>query len=177
MNVPSIPFLQGKYALRQYRLDALMGKTKKELEILFLSGQTPSIEEIKGPTRGKVLSGIAHLQHPMGVYLTNVPFLPWKGKQFETISPTEGRGINLVELWPTKQTMFHFETAIVKSLIDGDNDVFSLNYDLPGNPWFIRKIRDDLKKIDEGLFLGTANFRTKSGYRLALYFALETEQR
>lgn len=176
MNVPSIPFLQGKYPLKQYRLDALMGKSKQELESLFLSGQTPSMEEIQGPTRGKVLSGIAHLQNPLGVYLTNIPFLPWKGKQFDLVNKNEGKGINLIELWPTKQTMFHFETAIVNSLIDGDNDVFSLNYDLPGNPWFIRQIRDDLKKIDDGLFLGTANFRTKEGYKLILYFALETEQ-
>lgn len=176
MNVPTIPFLQGKYPLKQYRLDALIGKTKAELDTLFLSGQTPTIEEIQGPTRGKVLSGIAHLQIPMGVYLTNIPLLPWKGKQFEAINKNEGRGINLIEIWPSKQTMFHFETAIVKSLIEGDNDVFSLNYDQPGNPWFIRQIRDDLKKIDDGLFLGTANFRRKNGYSFILYFALETEQ-
>ena len=176
MNVPSIPFLQGRYPLKQYRLDALMGKSKAELDALFLAGQTPTIEEISGPTRGKVLSGIAHLQLPLGVYLTNVPFLPWKGKQFDAVSKSEGRGINLIELWPTKQTMFHFETTIIPSLIAGDNDVFSLNYDQPGNPWFIRQIRDDLKKIDDGLFLGTANFKTKNGYRFVLYFALETEQ-
>ena len=38
------------------------------------------------------------------------------------------------------------------------------------------KRRDDLKKIDDGLFLGTANFRRKNGYSFILYFALETEQ-
>ena len=176
MNVPSIPFLQGKYPLKQYRLDALMGKSKSELETLFLNGQTPSIEEFQGPTRGKVLSGIAHLQNPLGVYLTNIPFLPWKGKQFNRINKGEGEGINLIELWPSKQTMFHFKTAIVESLITGDHDVFSLDYDQPGNPWFIRQIRDDLKKIDDGLFLGTANFRIKNGYKFILYFALETER-
>lgn len=176
MQVPALPFLQGKYALKQYRLDALMQKSKAELDQLFLAGQTPSMNEIKGPTRGKVLSGVAHLQNPLGVYLTNMPVLPWKGKQFETINKEQGRGINLIELWPTKQTMFHFETAIVPSLIDGDNDVFSLNYDLPGNPFFIRAIRDDLKKIDDGLFLGTANAKIKGSYKFVLYFALETEQ-
>lgn len=176
MNVPSIPFIGGKYELMQYRLDSLMGKTKEELDNLFLNGATPTIEKIQGPTRGKVLSGIAHLRLPLGVYLTNVPFLPWKGKQFEADDANHGHGINLVELWPTKQTMFHFNTSIVPSLIEGDNDVFSLDYDLPGNPWFIRQIRDDLKKIDEGLFLGTANFKTRTGYRFVLYFALETEQ-
>lgn len=176
MQVPSVPFLNGKYPLKQYRLDALMGKTKAELDQLFLSGKTPEITDIQGPTRGKVLSGIAHLKIPMGVYLTNIPLLPWKGKQFEAIDNSSGKGINLIELWPTKQTMFHFETAIIPSLLQGDNDVFSLNYDLPGNPFFIRAIRDDLKKIEEGLFLGTANAKINSTYKFVLYFALETEQ-
>ena len=80
---------------------------------------------------------------------------------------------------PADQTETHdhsLSVFLLPSLIEGDNDVFSLNYDQQGNPWFIRQIRDDLKKIDEGLFLGTANFRTKSGYKFILYFALETEQ-
>jgi len=47
------------------------------------------------------------------------------------------------------------------------------DYDQPQNPPGIRRIRDYLKEIDRGLFLGTSNIELAGGYRFILYFALE----
>ena len=56
----------------------------------------------------------------------------------------------------------------------GTDNVYNLNYDLPGNPWYISRIRDDVKKIGEGLFLGSANFKIMGEHRFLVYFVLES---
>jgi len=160
--------------ITHHTLDSLMLLNKEELDELFLEGETPTIAEISGPTDGRVLAGIPPLTIQGLVRLVNNPLLPWKGKAFEPIDQHHGKGKNRIEIGSMKQRWFHFNTSIIPSLV-GAGDVFSLDYDQPGNPWFIRQIRDDLKKIGENLFLGTANFKVKDGYKLVLYFALETK--
>ena len=41
----------------------------------------------------------------------------------------------------------------------GPNDVYCLNYDLPGNPGIIRRVRDDIKKVGDGVYLSTDDWR------------------
>ncbi|MBF0224590.1 MAG: hypothetical protein HQK76_03960 [Desulfobacterales bacterium] len=150
-----------------------MGKTKYELDELFLNGETPTIEEIKGLTNGRVLAGILPLANKYIRYIINLPFiLPWKGKFFDPITKDMGKGKNRIEYGLLKIKLFNFETNIIDPLV-GDNKVFSLNYDLSGNPWFIRQIRDDMKKISKKLYLGTANFKWRGEHKFVLYFALE----
>jgi hypothetical protein len=49
-----------------------------------------------------------------------------------------------------------------------------LNYDLESNWSIVRRIRDDLKRIRPGLYLGDGNLRRDDGnYEHILYFALE----
>lgn len=156
-----------------HTLDSLLDLSKEELDDLFFNGETPTIAEISGPTEGRVLAGMPPLQWPQLIHVINNPLLPWKGKAFEPIDEFSGKGKNRLEIGPVKQLVFHFNTHIIPSLV-GAGDVFSLDYDQPGNPWFIRQIRDDLKKIGDNLYLGTANFKVKDGYRFVLYFALQT---
>ncbi|MGK5091186.1 hypothetical protein WDW89_04110 [Deltaproteobacteria bacterium TL4] len=154
-------------------LSDLTNKTVEELDQLYLSAETPSISELDGQMKGRVLAGESVLENQhLRNLLMNPLYLPWKGKVFTPISPTKGEGENRVEVGLFKSRLFHFETREVPPLV-GKNNVVALNYDLPENPWFIRHIRDDLKKLSEGLYLGTANVKIKDNYQFVLYFALE----
>jgi len=142
----------------------------EELDELFLLATTPAIRELDGSTDGLALAG--------KIPADRLPWNPWKGKVFEPLSDHEGRGKNRIEstfIDLFKFELFEFRTSIVPPLM-GEDDVVMLNYDLDGNPGLIRKIRDDLKKLKEGLFLGTANLRQDDGsYKFAIYFGLQLE--
>jgi hypothetical protein len=47
-----------------------------------------------------------------------------------------------------------------------------LDYDHPENPWLIRAIKDEIREVRPGLYLGQAYFQLRTGPRLVLYFAL-----
>ena len=55
----------------------------------------------------------------------------------------------------------------------GAFEAVQLDYDHPGNPFFIRLIKDEVRQLRPGLFLGQAYLDRKNAPRLVLYFALE----
>ena len=71
-----------------------------------------------------------------------------------------------------KVRWFKFDTFIARSRA-GEFDAFQLDYDNPGNPFFIRAIKDEVRELRPGLFLGQAYFKTKKREILMLYFGLE----
>lgn len=54
---------------------------------------------------------------------------------------------------------------------------FQLNYDNADNPFFIRAIKDEVRQVAPGLFLGQAYVVLFGRPRLALYFALASASR
>jgi hypothetical protein len=160
-------------------IDGLIKSDREELDRLFLSGQTPTMDEMQGTYDGNVLSGVLMLNNQWVKNLINLGWLPWKGKIFETeisIKGEEGQGngVNRLNIGPLRFLRFQCNTQITPQLV-GPNNVFRLNYDIPGNPWYIRRIRDDIKRIGDGLYLGTANFRMGSTHKFIIYFVLESK--
>ncbi len=68
--------------------------------------------------------------------------------------------------------LFRFETTIARSRA-GDFDAVQLDYDHPGNPFFVRAIHDEVRRLRPGLFLGQAYLTRPGRPRLLLYFGLE----
>ena len=153
-------------------MDDLVKLNRRELDDIFLSAQTPTMDELSGVADGSVLAGLLALNNRYVRRFLNLGWLGWRGKVFQTVGGNEGTGINRFKIGPFKFLRYRCETQITSPLV-GPNDVFCLNYDLPGNPWYIRRIRDDIKKIDEGLFLGTANFRSSGEHGFLVYFGLK----
>ena len=54
----------------------------------------------------------------------------------------------------------------------GAFDAVQLDYDNPGNPGFIRAIKDEVRVVAPGLFLGQAYLMWRGQPRLVLYFGL-----
>jgi len=152
-------------------LDDLLALGDDELRHLYERASVPRLESVSGALRGRMLAvrGLpTAIAKPVKRWASSGLF-PWRGKTFRPKTAERGAGINRVvserfELYP-------FVTFIGKSHA-GDFDALHLDYDLPENPFFIRPIRDEIRELSPGLWLGQAYLALASGTHLALYFGL-----
>jgi hypothetical protein len=99
-------------------------------------------------------------------------WFPWAGKSFAAQTDAGGNGINRVRLAGARR-WFPFVTRIEPSALDGAPCIL-LDYDLDVNPAPIRMIRDELRQLRPGLFLGPALLETRAAPpRLVLFFACD----
>ncbi|HLK88535.1 MAG TPA: hypothetical protein VKZ18_01500 [Polyangia bacterium] len=155
-------------------LDALLHADAETLGRLYAGATTPAVADLDGDLRGRMLALVA----PPGWLFgwarlwARTPLFPWLGKSFrvDPASPHRGTGINRV--FRDRTRWFRFETFIAPSRA-GDFDAFQLDYDNDDNPFFIRAIKDEVRQLRPGLFLGQAYLKSKKRQRLVLYFGLE----
>ena len=77
-------------------LDALLDKGHRELSELYAAAEVPSIEELSGDLRGRMLVS-PWVSKPVADALRRIartPYFPWRGKSFSAKSPDRGEGIN-----------------------------------------------------------------------------------
>lgn len=104
--------------------------------------------------------------------LARASWFPWAGKSFAAQADGAGNGINRVRLLGGKR-WFPFTTKLEPSAIDGAPCIF-LDYRHAVNPRPIQMIRDELREVHPGLFLGPAMLDTGKGApRLVLWFACD----
>jgi hypothetical protein len=120
-------------------------------------------------------------------------WLPWQGKRFDALTQS---GDNIFArdslriarvVWPiysgyvadTDDTYraFRFQTRLGQGLLDPNQTVFVLDYDLAGNPpTNIRRIRDELVQRDDGSYLGKAHVHWYWGrWQTVAFFSLTEE--
>lgn len=158
---------------RLARLDSLLDESTSSLQRMYEEARAPRIGEVEGPLRGRMLGwpmldAKPGIQGAIRAFAGSAAF-PWRGKSFRPESETNGEGINRVFSERTK--LFRFETFIARSRA-GDFDALQLDYDLPTNPPVIRSIKDEIRELEPGLWLGQAYLQTKKRDLLWLYFAL-----
>jgi hypothetical protein len=156
-------------------LDDLAALGPEELAKLYREARTPAIRDIDGDMKGRMLasplfaSGVSvSLTRRLGA----LKIFPWRGKSLHPLADDRGEGINRVLRDEKPWKWFRFETSIGRSRA-GDFDAFQLNYDLHENPWLIRRIKDEVREVAPGLWLGQAYFESRGKPTLVLYFALE----
>jgi hypothetical protein len=96
---------------------------------------------------------------------------PWRGKSFQATDDAHGEGIN--RFVTDRFRRYSFTTSIRPSRA-GDFDAVQLDYDRRENPFLIRGIKDEVRRIEPGLFLGTAWIARRGKPRLVCYFGLTT---
>jgi hypothetical protein len=151
-------------------LDELSALDASALERLYREATVPELRDLDGDLRGRMLVG------PVGRGLGAVMRaagrmrgFPWLGKSFRALSDGHGEGVNRVV--SDRFHLFRFDTTIGRSRA-GEFDAVQLDYDRPQNPALIRAIKDEVRELRPGLFLGQAYLETRRGARLVLYFAL-----
>lgn len=161
----------------QLTLDDLEAMTRTELDELFDGAATPSVEELDGEYRGRVLSGPvfpldnSDLATTVTMALVNNPTNPWRGKTFTPLGTDHGEGVNLLGLGPFESEVLDFDYRVAPATY-GDDDCVFLDYDRPENPRGARRIRDELKRVDDGLYLGRLYLEGGDGMHFVLYWAL-----
>ena len=91
----------------------------------------------------------------------------WKGKIFQSESPTRARLINKI----LGMHLVRAEVFFGPSWTDGRQSVI---IDYRNTSWIAFFIRDEIRKVEDGLYLGKAYIRLPFGGRLMfLYFALD----
>jgi hypothetical protein len=159
---------------RPSSLDDLADLDCAALLALYRQGDTPAIAAVVGDLRGRMLAvrGAGGWLFRMLRAFARWRFFPWRGKSFTARSATEGEGINRVFSDRKPARWFRFATRIEPSRA-GAFDAFQLDYDNPDNPFFIRAIKDELREVAPGLYLGQAYVVIAGRPRLALYFGLQ----
>lgn len=164
-------------ATRTRTLDDLARSTEAKLEALYRAATVDmTFFEREGRPKGRMLA--------IRKLATGAPFeslknfagsraFPWGGKSFFRGGAKEGLGINRVRLPVGRFEWFPFDTRLEASLVDG-KDTIVLDYDKPENPFFIRKIHDEIREVEPGLFLGPAMWKLEGGKAAhVLWFALD----
>ena len=160
-------------ARRLARLDSLLDRSTDELQALYENARAPRIGDVEGDLRGRMLAWPSLASRP-GVAgairaIAGSSSFPWRGKSFNPKTEARGDGINRVI--SDRLRLFRFDTFIAPSRA-GDFDALQLDYDLPGNPPVIRSIKDEIRDLEPGLWLGQAWLKTRTREILWLYFAL-----
>lgn len=162
---------------RAWTLDELAQQSEATLRARYEAGSAPAeFFQRAGRPKGRMLA-VRGLGSP-GPFealrrLSAHRAFPWGGKSFMTRASELGAGVNRVRLGRARFEWYPFETKLDRSLID-DRPTILLDYDKPENPFFIRRIRDELREIAPGLFLGPAMWRDdRGGAAFVLWFALD----
>jgi hypothetical protein len=153
-------------------LDALLALDADTLARLYAGASVPRVDELDGDLRGRML---AIPQLPPALVapvrkLAGSSSFPWRGKSFSSHSASEGEGVNRV--FSDRFRVFKFSTFIGPSRA-GAFEALQLDYDRPSNPFFIRAIKDEVRTLRPGLWLGQAWLHVRGKDHLALYFGLE----
>jgi hypothetical protein len=158
-------------------LDDLAKKSFDELEALYRAGTVPSsLRAVDGALVGRMLA-VRHLDRgPLASALRRFAAsrsFVWAGKTFRAQCKDGGRGINRVVLPSVlgRPELFPFVTSVGPSVLDA-RDTIVLDYDQPENPPYIRRIRDELRQVAPGMFLGPAMWEGDSSTTTVLWFAL-----
>lgn len=157
-------------------LDDLSDMSSAELGALYAQGAVPLNFAVLGRrARGRVLA-VRYLDGPLTApivrAITKLPVFPWLGKSMAPTGSQTGDGINRIKLG-MRANLFPFTTRVAKSAVDGRDTIY-VDYRQKGNPWLIQMIRDELREIEPGLFLGPAMWKTGRGSAFhVLWFALD----
>lgn len=164
----------------RHTLDSLAELSSAELEDLYRSAPAPeSLAKVNGRPKGRMLT----VHHTDGTPISSalrafaaMNIFPWDGKSFSYSTGNKGSGINRIRLLVASFDWFPFETEIVHSAIDGKPCVF-LQYEQPGNPFFIARIHDEIREMSPGVWMGPAMLkRDGQSPLLILWFAVDFNQ-
>jgi len=129
------------------------------LKEAFAAGTTPLSTELKGYYAVRLVTGI----------LPDIRFFSHR-KFFPNDVSTKGGGFNeflgLIKIGD-------FITEDAQSILGDGQQVLRINYNRPGNPFWLKGLNDELKMLQPGFYLGRGVFRLGSYALNTFYFSVE----
>jgi hypothetical protein len=156
-------------------LDDLLRLDADVLAELYRSARVPRLGDVAGPLRGRMLAVVglpAPLRGPVRAFAASDVF-PWRGKSFTPRDAAQGDGVNRVI--SDRFELFRFTTFVGPSRA-GAFEAVQLDYDHASNPFFIRAIKDEIRELRPGLWLGQAYAVVGQKEHLVLYFGLTSHK-
>jgi hypothetical protein len=164
-------------AARRMGLDGLMAFTYSELLAMYRVALAPaSLRAADGVLVGRMLAwngaGRGRLARALRGFALSPSFV-WEGKTFAAHDDHAGEGYNRVHLRGVlgHQHVFPFASRFGASLLDGRRTIV-IDYDRDDNPWWMRRIHDEIREVEPGLFLGLDLWRTETRSLGIVWFAL-----
>ncbi len=125
------------------------------------------------PKQKQFLAGRVPAPLPDGFYEGSADFdtRSWKGKTFSAV---DGSGKNVFAGDDgTRQEQYPFRTYVSAGLQDREINVLKIDYDIPENPLWLRRVVDEVVEVGEGKLLGKVHVRLVPGLPFSLgYFRL-----
>ena len=150
-------------------LDDLVAMNPDQLMELYKSGRTPEVAELDGRLRGRMLAVPRAQEAHVARWLRALAGTLWQGKTFEHHDAMHGEGVNRV--LGEKLNWFRFDTYVGPSRA-GDFETMQLNFDHHGNPTLVRSVKDEVREVAPGLWLGLAYLQERDGDHLGCFFAV-----
>ncbi|MCB0925678.1 MAG: hypothetical protein KDB50_14235 [Mycobacterium sp.] len=157
-----------------------------DLNELFRLGTAPT--DLHGATEGMLVMTTTNPKFDAVVRAITALWMPWQGKRFDKQAATgdnrltKSTGLVGRLLWPLYsmkdhadgKLAFDFKTYVEPGKEDPDVNVMVIDYaEIEKNPKLvIRKIRDELVELVQGVYLGKILYNTGSGFYKLGYFAL-----
>lgn len=155
-------------------LDALSKMSDDQLERLYREGSVPDdLTVLNGKPEGRLLAVRNAGEGLLAAGLRRLASwraFPWAGKVFQATSTQRGGGRNRIRLGRESE-LVPFETYFDQSALDGERCIV-LDYDVAANPAPARRIRDELRQVGEGLYLGPMFLKSSGGQRMMLWWAV-----
>lgn len=166
----------------RHSANSLAQLTYAELEALYRASFAPSsLRAADGRLEGRMLAMRYADRGPVARWLQNLALSPtfvWEGKTLSAHDDRNGGGYNriCVEAVIGRQNIFPFVSRIEASRFDGKPTI-TIDYDRPSNPWFMRRIHDEIREVEPGLFLGIDMWKTRARSIGIVWFALACPDR
>lgn len=186
-------------SLMKYRYEDLIHLDRRQLMTLFFQLEPPSISEMNGEYRAALLESGHIINHFLAWVYLYFTYGNWQHKAFEPLSAHCGHGYNTFvtsqsalsencflagfeKIIHIARTLFQFRsprrmarilknnTSIVTSVFDG-RPSFQLNYRYD-NKFYTNTMVDELRKVNNTLFLGIGRLKVTFGKYNPYPFAL-----
>ncbi len=96
----------------------------------------------------------------------------WLGKKFDAVN---SKGVNVFDDgFNSRNERYPFITSTGRGLLDKSTDVLKIDYNIKGNPFWLRLFLDEIVQVKPNEYLGKMELRLIPGYSFALlYFELK----
>lgn len=123
-----------------------LGMSREQLDEIYMSAEAGTIPD--GDTRGTAIVAGSGLSRIIASFAR---ILAWQGKVFDLFPPNKENGILINKITPFSLTFIVAKVYIDKSWMD-DKDTIVIDYSTTS--FLAKKIRDEIREVEPGVYLG-----------------------